>query len=408
LKSRDFNGFPIYTLLGKLPKDVVRLSLTNLLGEKLIDLVFGDIHPNPHIKAFKSESISTQIDKLNSPLFEQACVYPSKYYLEHVVDKSKYFGCPYTLELKLGNPALVFRSFDLTILEVYRNDPRYIYKNDDIRGWISVRDEYFENDNMAEKDQVLLEHFGFSFNENMDKAVAVFLCDLAKLSPEHQHIWKAKEISNGIYKLHPDYFRNSILGEFSDGISIFEAFLHEMKIINQMAQAIEKTKLFREDYIDNKPNGFSFLVRPTLKEFNDFIHLLDKIFSDNICKGYFTNRVIFDEEIQRPDGKIIVQPKGTIKLFEEWLLTTCDVGNHDMLSSFFTVFKKIRRLRQQPAHTINDDVFDQKYYHEQREIMKNAYESIRALRGIISVHPLVIAASIKIPDFLENGKIWIY
>jgi hypothetical protein len=98
---------------------------------------------------------------------------------------------------------------------------------------------------------------------------------LADLTPEHQQIWKGKELT-GDYALHPDYYRNSILGEWGTKVSIFEAFIEEMKIINRMAEKMGRPPLFRNDFSEGgKPREFGFLVRPTLKEFNSFVLLLD-------------------------------------------------------------------------------------------------------------------------------------
>ena len=67
------------------------------------------------------------------------------------------------------------------------------------------------------------------------------------LSPEHQRVWQAKMLS-GRYKLHRDYYRSSILGARGTRISIFEAFTLELSVINQMAQRIGRTALFRDTF----------------------------------------------------------------------------------------------------------------------------------------------------------------
>ena len=73
---------------------------------------------------------------------------------------------------------------------------------------------------MTESDQVFLQTFGFCYDANLNRAVAVFVHYLSDLTPEHQQIWKAKELT-GEYTLHPDYYRNSILGQWDEKISIF-------------------------------------------------------------------------------------------------------------------------------------------------------------------------------------------
>jgi len=71
-------------------------------------------------------------------------------------------------------------------------------------------------------------------------------------------------------------------------------------------------------------------------------------------------------------------------------------------------FKKIRKLRQKPAHTIFEDKFDQKFIKRQRELIIKAYESVRTIRLIFQNHPKVKNSEIDIPRWLEKGDIWTY
>ena len=80
-----------------------------------------------------------------------------------------------------------------------------------------------------------------------------------------------------------------------------------------------RPKLFKEDYRSNKPKGFEFLIRPTKKEFYSFAHLLDKMVSENINKEFFMDDIRRNHEEQKKDGKIIINPKGTITLLKEWI-----------------------------------------------------------------------------------------
>ncbi|MBV9310171.1 MAG: hypothetical protein JOZ73_05035 [Solirubrobacterales bacterium] len=71
---------------------------------------------------------------------------------------------------------------------------------------------------MSESDQVLLESFGYGYDESLHRAVCVFLRYLARLTPEHQQIWTASELGEG-YKLHPAYYTAAIRGDFYEGES---------------------------------------------------------------------------------------------------------------------------------------------------------------------------------------------
>lgn len=292
--------------------------------------------------------------------------------------------------------------FDLSVLEVYRNDPRYRYETNDVAGWLSVRDEYYQSDQMSERDQISLQSFGFGYSKEYDRAVAVFLRYLNDLSPEHQKIWNARRLQ-GDYKLHPDYYRSTILGEWPEKISVFDAFIGELAVINEMAICIKGIPLFRSDFHD-KPRGFGFLVRPTSKEFDDFVHLMDKMLTENLNRVFFAGEVPLEEDTPRPDGKIVVTQIGTIRLLESWFEVSFRAQDPEPLRTTFATLREIRRLRQRPAHSVDDHVFDQRFFKEQRELIMKGCDAVRTIRQCLANHPAT--EGVEISDALFEGKIW--
>jgi hypothetical protein len=204
LNSGDFNGIPALQLADRLKKqwEHIKPVVAALIENELIGILDANTDVNPAIIRVGFEPKEVQIRKLDNSNLRHVYIYPRTAHLKSVVKPSDYTGRPYVLELALGHPQLSFRSFDLSVLEFYRNDPRYSYENRDIDGYISVRDEFYRSANMAEKDRVLLQTFGFSFDKNGNRAVAVFLRYLADLSPEHQQVWKTNELSEP-HELHP-------------------------------------------------------------------------------------------------------------------------------------------------------------------------------------------------------------
>ncbi|MGH2569232.1 MAG: AAA family ATPase, partial [Bacteroidota bacterium] len=307
--SSDFNGYPVYRLKaehGFSDSEVSKL-LPALVSTGRVDVMCGNVHPNAHIKAFSTISVDDQLRFLAElDLNDHFCLYPTRTVLATCSDVQAYEGSPYSKELALGAGQLDFRAFDLSVLEYYRNDPRYSYRTDWINGRISIRDEFFETGSMLEHDQILLQTFGFAYDDDLNRAVAAFVRYLHNLSPEHQRIWAAKEL-RGTYKLHPDYYRNSILGDFGTRISIFEAFVQELSVINEMAALMGRAAVFRETFKEKEPKEFGFLLRPTLSEFNRFAHLLDKMMSDNLSKEFFRDDIPVEEEEERADGRIVVR-----------------------------------------------------------------------------------------------------
>lgn len=409
LDSHDFNGIPISELLSKcsISKTNLISKLAELIKEHKTSVVFGDYHPNPHVRAFPDDPIKEgQVEKLQTDLFNHACVYPLPKHLKEVVDKTKYNDSPFTLMLALGEPQLEFRAFDLSVLEHYRNDPRYSYHTDGIYGRLSIANEYYESSEFPERDKILLQTFGFCYDSEMNRAVAVFIRYLSNLSPEHQRIWHAKML-DGDYRLHPDYYRSSIQGLFGEKISIFTAFFEELRVINEMCELMNRPYLFRNDFSKTeKPRDFCFLVRPTLKEYNNFVHLLDKMISENINVDFFQNEVEYETEIVRKDSKVEVQKKGSLRIMEDWFIKHFEVTNQSLLDEMFATFKEIRRKRQKPAHRVNEDDFDMKYFHDQRDLIRKGHRAIRILRTAFDLHPLVKSSDYKINDLVEKGEIW--
>ncbi|MBU2639172.1 MAG: AAA family ATPase [Nanoarchaeota archaeon] len=397
LNSENFNGYLLYDL------EQDKQKIIELVQKGKIDINFGDKHLNFYIKAFEPDDIQTQINKINDIGLKNCCAYPSRNHLKEKVYYGKFKNKPFTRKIALGEPTLNFAVFDLSVLEIYRNDPRYSYSTNEISGQIVISDEYYKSLEVKPSDKILLQTFGFCYEkEKLNRAVAVFYCYLSKLSEEHQKIWQGKLLS-GDYFLHPDYARTSS-GNWAEKESIFTAFIEELHVINEFSKLMGRSTLFKEDYKNNKPKEFGFLIRPTHKEFNSFVHLLDKMISENINKDFFMNEIECDFEEERKDGKLVVTPKGSITLLKEWIDKKITLSDPEPKNKMIENFRKIRKIRQPQAHIVNDDIFDQKYFKEQRKLIVEAYNSIRTLRLMLANHPKT--KSYEVPDWLYKGNIW--
>jgi hypothetical protein len=258
---------------------------------------------------------------------------------------------------------------------------------------------------MAERDKVLLETFGFSYNENLDRAVAVFLRYLSRLSPEQQQVWNFEQLGPG-FRLHPGYYRKAIVGQWGERVPIHDAFLAEMVLINEMACVMDRPPLFRRTYKEDRPAKLSLLIRPTRFEYSDYVHLLDKLLSENINPDFFQRDIEREEETTRENGRIEVTKKGTLRLFEEWIRQQYTSAEPDVLKRMFDTLRRVRQERQKPAHAVEDDAFNQEYIRRQRELIGAVFDAVRTLRMILESHPAVKASSIVVPEYLRLGKVW--
>ncbi|MGW7303174.1 hypothetical protein [Streptomyces sp. NPDC054829] len=401
MKSHDFNGLPVGAL--DIPADALGAAVRQLVEAGSLYVNYGDRHPNPHILAFEPEPQVEQLEKLTTHDLAVACLYPTVKHLESVVDRDAYQGRPYSLELALGYPALGYHFFGLSVLESYRNDPRYYYRFD-ISGTIGIHD----NQTMAERDQVLLQSFGLALSEDQYWGIVVFRRYLASLSPEHQQIWKAKqEAERDKFAPHPDYWRSSILGEWQEKLSLFRAFLEEMEQINALAQHIGRPQLFRNTYGENWPNDFGYLIRPTGRELANFAGVLDKMLSDNINRDFFQNEVPYEEERTDKQDRLIVVQLGTIRILDDWLkakFKTQDTESAELIKQAIKTLKDVRKKRNPNAHTIRPDEYDVELFKEQIQLMRDTYRALVTLRQILQFHPA--ARDYEVPSILENQEVW--
>lgn len=400
LQSSDFNGFPV-----RLLRDTATLNddICNLIELRALDLVRGDEgHENPHIKVFPVDIAEIQLQKIAAKGLEHCCLYPTPEVLAAEVNPTDYADSPYSLELALGAAQLEFRSFALVSLEYYRNDPRFHYHVDDIHGSIVYDDAYFDQTAPA-TDRLVMSRFGFCHSQpDLKRAVAVLLRDLHKLEPEQQQHWKRHQLT-GDFMLHPG-FQESILGHWGSGVSIFDAFLEEKNQINIMSRLMGREPLFRSaNKAHERPDGFGFLIRPTQKELRSFTLLLDQLLSDDLNADFF-------REIEKArrgtgtDGLPMTEKKGTIQLLQEWLENYVRLNDTEPKDTLLRILRKIRQLRQKPAHKVEKDVFDDKFFEDQRQLIMDAYEAVRLIRLILQNHRAV--RDYKVPDWLQEARFW--
>lgn len=383
-RSRDFNGIALddLALAISVPRPSLLRAVRSLIRRGEVGAVFGDIHPNAHIRALPDEAPEKQLEKLTSSA--SPCLYPTAATLAKAVPADHLVDRPFTRRLALGEPQLRIAAFDLTVLEGYRNDPRYIFEANDTGGRISVTDEYFKSENMEERDQVLLQSFGFCYAPNDRRAVGTFLCYLSRLSPEHQSLWQAR-ILTGKYTLHPDYWA-SAMGHWPKGASVFDAILAEMGFIDRLAAAMGRRQFFKKAFHDARPPEFCFLFRPTRREFDAFAQTLDKMLSDNIDLAFFRDEIERSIREPRASGEALLRPKGSIAILQEWIGLNFQSPDA-AVPELFETLKEVRKLRSHPSHAIRDNVHDESLFDTQRELVIRVYRALQTLRLIFAHWP---------------------
>ena len=93
-------------------------------------------------------------------------------------------------------------------------------------------------------------------------------------------------------------------------------------------------------------------------------------------------------------------------MLEEWVRKNFRPKDPNPIDFLFQTLKKVRKLRQKPAHAVNENTFDQKYFKEQRSLVMDSYNAIRLIRLIMANHPAVKRNPPEISEHVRDGKIW--
>jgi len=399
LNSGDFNGLP----LRPDATEVDIIETINLVKQGLIQVVTQEDYLNPHIRPWQSmRSSDEQALSLTSlkdaDEYGVACLYPTHKGMKGVRLPKRYSDRPYEKELAKGAGVLEPAYFTPDVLEFYRNDPRYHCRIGDFSIYMSVNDDVYGDTGEPKKDKVALEHAGFAYDlskfDRKDpespivRRLAVFVGDLAKLSPEHQQRWKTFQVDEPDVKPHPTWMSNQ-MGHWTDDVGTFQRFFIELKNINSLYQLAFNQDLFATV---EKPDEMGWILRASQKEWDEQIVLLDKLLSDNI-----RHDALNAANVPRKDDDD--KDMGTIQRLQKLMeMTKLDPA---IIQEILKPFRDVRSARQKPAHAIRTNLSDKTFVHKQVALMGELNHSLIGLRTWLSSHP---KASDWKPEF-EDGKL---
>ena len=339
---------------------------------------------NPFIKMFDF-SVEEQLEGIEERDKAFKCVYPTAESVEDQIDTSIYDDAPFTKMMVLATPSLLAFPFRLDVLDSFERDPRYRFRFYDFGGNIGVTDEYHAR--IDESDRVEL-RFGVGYDDGDNRVVAVYLYQLARLAGKQQRIWKEYLVYRNC-RMSEEFFVTSILGKFASAISVYEAIIAEQVEINRLFKNIGRPPLFRETYQDNRPRRFSFFMKPTEANYNEFVHLLDKMLSENIDFAAFGAGVARQERVEINENSFEVRQRGSLSMLEEWITSQFPALPNTETSAIMEPLKKVRTLRQKPAHAILEDKYDDQFYALQDELVWKVYSALKRFRRLLVCHPSV-------------------
>jgi hypothetical protein len=409
LNSPDFNGIRANVILGHSGADAPG-ALKMLVGRGLVE-VYSSEYDNPHIKRLAALSIAQQLGFLDGANGEeQVCLFPSVKTMRQRLPSNKYRTKPFSRFLALGHPQIEPVFFQLGVLGRYQSDPRYIFRFDGLDGHISVKTDDYKGREMPEADKVSLQTFGLGTSPKGHRVIATFPRYLSSMSSRHQQHWDSYRV-RGKCKVEKNYALRGMWGQWTDGVSVYDALLAEIFHINQMCQLIGLPNLFRWDYSRetrgdedgsplDEPKGFGLLMVPTKKHFLEFAQILDKIISENLNTSFFTTQHIeLEEKTTKENGEVVVVQKGTLRMLEEWLTKCVRIKGENGPAMVIAPLKEVRKLRQSPAHKFVDDEFSIKYQDKKQRLIEEVYRSISNIRMFFQTHPK--AHGYEFPDHLK-------
>lgn len=409
LTSSDFNGILLSDLCDEMNVTwaAMQAMLAELMHAENVTLAFASYSGNPHIKRLPDLSLDKQLERLDTDDPNTICGYPSSKVISAVGGSTVDEAQPFTRRLALAEPQLTPVFFRLEVLDRYYRDPRYHFEYHDFGGSITITSEHYESQDMDDRDKVFLQTFGIAYDSKRHRVVIVYLRYLANLSPEHQQIWGAYVV-NDECSMNSDYARATINGDWPTYYSAYQALLTEQAEINKLCNLIGKPNLLRETFEENRPAGFHPMLQPTRKNFDDFVLLLDKMLSENINRRFFEGDVALEREFERRDGKVEMDRPGTLRLLEEWLSSRYRTANgEDVSQEVLAPLKKIRKLRQEPAHSLKGNAYDVAYPKQQDDLIGEVVHALMKLRLILWSHPKARERYIP-PDWLDSDKIVFY
>jgi hypothetical protein len=175
-----------------------------------------------------------------------------------------------------------------------------------------------------------------------------------------------------------------------------------MIVINEQCESIGIPKLFNRTFgtgFSEMPEGFRNILMPTLKNYYDFVLVLEKVIVHNISYKTFQKNAPCMQSIDRKDesGK----NKGSLLMLDEWLNKNIQT-QENLTDLIVEPLRNIRKIRQKPAHELISNEYDVTLHQKQFDLVNDTYTAIRALRLFFTNHPL--AKEVKVPEHLVSGN----
>lgn len=381
--TRDCNGLASYNINVNNEAGELVSAIKNLIMADKISLLALEHDTNPHIIRFGFASKETQIDFLEKNEFSKLfCLYPSSKYLLNKIDTEMVPKYPFKYMIETGTPQFKACYFEWGVLYKFFSDPRYKFQFSDYIGKIE------SSDDVSIAGYVNLRSFGIGKDGDGNRVVVAFPRDLIQMSSACQIEWYSKLVPNQEQcSILESYKRNLFDGCWNFPQTIYSSVIQEMNNINQLTNSIWNANFYREEFINNKPIDFDMIYIPTYKVYMDFVSLLEKIVVSNI-NDYFFDAI----KLNRYDDEGNL--KGSLLCLKDFLQKV----NPKIEEEIMSPLRKVRKLRQNPAHKIEINSYNIDYLNQQQDLIIMVFNSLNLLRKLIQTNPKSKDVNIKYPN----------
>lgn len=391
--SRDANGLPVgYFIVQGATLEQIKALVIEAVKQDEIEVVFSETDENPHIRRIPKQLKKPFKDLINHCNLSSACIYPSERIISEKINLEKYKNAPYTLRFWQGKAQLEYIFFDLKILMPYHSDPRYDLQLRSLGGGL-----YGHDGKLPEDEKVNIDSMAVSYSESGERVLGAMLRYLSNLSSKHQRIWFEQERKDKC-RVNEISFEASYFGKWPSAMSVYDALIEEINIISQICVKAFKKTMFKNDFSDSnsKPDYYHVLLISTEREYRNFARALDLIMSENIDIRFFD---LFPRIVKQIEDEKL----GSIGALKLWIKTYYKPkeGEIDLaVSEVANGFDLVRKERSISAHGEKDNVFDIVYTTKQKELIIEAYQSVRSLRLLLKNLPQ--SELINIPEWLDE------
>lgn len=392
LGSREFNGLTVGESAGS------HTNAEKLIRDGLIQLVTSTDYLNTHIRPWVKDDVDRQAAELVRVAAGTltGCLYPTPKAMRAYAPALTHTH-PYRDRMTMGGGTLELAFFDLSAVEGYVNDPDFTFEfgDDGFRFSTAPDSDYNETDLLTLEAGYAYDHtVDYRGDEAIRRYWTAFLCDLVDLPARHQTRLSTFERDGKNLSPHPDWWQRLIGGRWLDHIGPFTKILCELKAINELWNIAFDADLFAT--ID-RPRAWGWVLRPTTGSWNEFIHLTDKLLSDNVQpKGL--------DAAGAPKTDAKGNNIGTLGQLQELILASSSTATVEDVRSVLEPLRQVRKERQAPAHKIADTVTDANVVNRQRDLLRDIAYSLDAIRAFVQTHPAVSSAGWEPPKYLGNWQ----